>query len=145
MRPICAPPICVNPVRAGLVKDPKDYRWSGYGEAVAGIIPARAGLTRLMVMEGAEGHQTPPGRPTLHRSRAVGAALAEKAAVAGKDFVQKRSAADGDTVREVAHFAVEQVKHREFSAFGQSLGHLLAGDPVARFGFHPGGEDQQGR
>jgi hypothetical protein len=25
----------LNPVRAGMVKDPKDYRWSGYGEAVA--------------------------------------------------------------------------------------------------------------
>jgi putative transposase len=26
--------IDLNPVRAGMVKDPKDYRWSGYGEAV---------------------------------------------------------------------------------------------------------------
>ncbi|MFV0337994.1 MAG: transposase, partial [Chthoniobacterales bacterium] len=25
----------LNPVRAGLVKDPKDYRWCGYAEAVA--------------------------------------------------------------------------------------------------------------
>jgi REP element-mobilizing transposase RayT len=24
----------LNPLRAGIVKDPKDYRWSGYGEAV---------------------------------------------------------------------------------------------------------------
>ncbi|MFO1490540.1 MAG: transposase [Kiritimatiellia bacterium] len=45
--------IDLNPVRAGIVKDPKDYRWSGYGEAVAGKMPARAGLTRLMMMEGA--------------------------------------------------------------------------------------------
>ena len=45
--------IDLNPVRAGLVKDPKDYRWSGYGEAVAGKKPAQAGLTRLMAMEGA--------------------------------------------------------------------------------------------
>jgi len=28
--------IDLNPVRAGIVKDPKDYRWSGYGEAVGG-------------------------------------------------------------------------------------------------------------
>lgn len=27
--------IDLNAVRAGIVKDPKDYRWSGYGEAVA--------------------------------------------------------------------------------------------------------------
>lgn len=34
----------LNPVRAGLVKDAKDYRWSGYGEAVAGSAWARRGL-----------------------------------------------------------------------------------------------------
>jgi putative transposase len=28
--------IDLNPVRAGLVKDPKDYRWCGYAEALAG-------------------------------------------------------------------------------------------------------------
>jgi putative transposase len=26
----------LNPVRAGMVSDPADYRWSGYGEAVGG-------------------------------------------------------------------------------------------------------------
>jgi REP element-mobilizing transposase RayT len=36
--------IDLNPVRAGLVQDPKDYRWSGYGEAVAGDRRARDGL-----------------------------------------------------------------------------------------------------
>jgi putative transposase len=36
--------IDLNPVRAGLVKDPKDYRFSGYGEAVAGMELARQGL-----------------------------------------------------------------------------------------------------
>jgi hypothetical protein len=28
--------IDLNPVRAGMVDDPADYRWSGYGEAVGG-------------------------------------------------------------------------------------------------------------
>ena len=36
--------IDLNPVRAGLVDDPKDYRWSSYGEASAGATRARAGL-----------------------------------------------------------------------------------------------------
>jgi putative transposase len=40
----------LNPVRAGLVSDPKDYRWSGYGEAVAGKGEAREGL-RLVLFE----------------------------------------------------------------------------------------------
>jgi len=36
--------IDLNPVRAGLVKDPKDYRFCGYAEAVAGERRARRGL-----------------------------------------------------------------------------------------------------
>ena len=36
--------IDLNPVRAKIVKDPKDYRWSGYGEACGGGAAARAGL-----------------------------------------------------------------------------------------------------
>ena len=40
--------IDLNPVRAGMVSDPKDYRWCGYGEAVAGKQPARAGLQRVL-------------------------------------------------------------------------------------------------
>jgi putative transposase len=40
--------IDLNPIRAGLVADPKDYRWCGYGEAVAGSQGARAGLRRIM-------------------------------------------------------------------------------------------------
>ncbi len=40
--------IDLNPVRAGLVEDPKDYRWCGYGEAVAGIKAARDGLQRVL-------------------------------------------------------------------------------------------------
>ena len=39
--------IDLNAVRAGIVADPKDYRFCGYGEAVAGSRAARAGLTRV--------------------------------------------------------------------------------------------------
>ncbi|MFV0338865.1 MAG: chemotaxis protein CheW, partial [Chthoniobacterales bacterium] len=38
----------LNPVRAGLVEDPKDYCWCGYAEAVAGGALARKGLCRLL-------------------------------------------------------------------------------------------------
>jgi len=36
--------IDLNPVRAGLAEDPKDYRWCGYAEAVAGKSAAVNGL-----------------------------------------------------------------------------------------------------
>ncbi len=39
--------IDLNPVRAGLVNDPKDYRFGGYAEALAGNERAREGLARL--------------------------------------------------------------------------------------------------
>lgn len=43
--------IDLNPVRAGMVEDPKDYRWCSYAEAVAGGKPgelARRGIARVM-------------------------------------------------------------------------------------------------
>ena len=49
--------IDLNPVRAGMVKDPADYRWSSYGEAIGGGAKgsgkkAREGLVRTFL-----GHQ----------------------------------------------------------------------------------------
>jgi hypothetical protein len=38
--------IDLNPVRAGLVQDPKDYRWCGYAEALGGSRRAQRGLCR---------------------------------------------------------------------------------------------------
>jgi putative transposase len=45
--------IDLNPVRAGMVQDPADYRWSSYGEAIGGGAKgngktARAGLVRAL-------------------------------------------------------------------------------------------------
>jgi REP element-mobilizing transposase RayT len=39
--------IDLNPVRAGIVRDPAEYRWSGYGEACGGSSPARQGILAL--------------------------------------------------------------------------------------------------
>ena len=41
----------LNAVRAGMVKDPKDYRWCGYAEAVVGKMRARRGLGHLLRKE----------------------------------------------------------------------------------------------
>ena len=40
--------IDLNPVRAGLVKDPKDYRWCGYAEALGGSRRAQRGLCKAI-------------------------------------------------------------------------------------------------
>jgi hypothetical protein len=46
--------IDLNPVRAGLVEDPKDYRFCGYAEAVAGVLEAKQGLLAVWGDRGAE-------------------------------------------------------------------------------------------
>ena len=40
--------IDLNPVRAGLVENPEDYRWCGYAEALAGSKRMRRGLCRAV-------------------------------------------------------------------------------------------------
>ena len=45
--------IDLNPVRAGIVEDPADYRWGGYAEAMAGRKAAREGLAG--VFDGRDG------------------------------------------------------------------------------------------
>jgi len=63
--------IDLNPVRAGIVADPKDYRWSGYGEAAAGLKLAREGLaTAISLRMGNPGQKKiAPGRAlALYRS-----------------------------------------------------------------------------
>jgi REP element-mobilizing transposase RayT len=44
--------IDLNPVRAKIVSDPKDYRWSGYGQSVAGVKESRRGLARIYELHG---------------------------------------------------------------------------------------------
>jgi putative transposase len=45
--------IDLNPVRAGIVDDPKDYRFCGYAEAVAGVKEAKSGLIHIWSDHGA--------------------------------------------------------------------------------------------
>ena len=40
--------IDLNPIRAGMVDSPEDYRWCGYAEAVAGKAKAQNGLGRVL-------------------------------------------------------------------------------------------------
>ncbi len=42
----------LNAVRAGLVDDPKDYRFCGYGEAAGGSLAARSGQQKIMALLG---------------------------------------------------------------------------------------------
>ena len=78
--------IDLNPVRAGLVDDPKDYRFCGYAEAVAGVVEAKKGLIHIWADRGAKRidsalrahrllifgkHASESGLPEMTRKRAL--------------------------------------------------------------------------
>ena len=76
--------IDLNPVRAGMVKDPADYRWSSYGEAVGGGTKgngkkAREGLVRAYFCDQSVGFEAEKWRDVsrLYR-RLMGLALGRK-------------------------------------------------------------------
>ena len=55
--------IDLNPVRAGIVEDPKDYEWSSYGAAVRGDKEAVSGMQALW---GGGKSEVPGGAPVVH-------------------------------------------------------------------------------
>jgi REP element-mobilizing transposase RayT len=76
--------IDLNPVRAGMVRDPADYRWSGYGEAVGGGAKgngkkAREGLVRACMSHKGTGFEAEKWKEVsrIYR-RAMGMALGRK-------------------------------------------------------------------
>ena len=86
--------IDLNPVRAGMVNDPADYRWSSYGEAVGGGAKgngkkAREGLVRAYFCDQGVGFEAEKWRDIsrLYR-RLMGLALGKKH---GRAESQRRS------------------------------------------------------
>lgn len=83
--------IDLNPVRAGMVKDPADYRWSSYGEAVGGGKKgngkkAREGLVRAYFCDQGVGFEVEKWQQVtrLYR-RLMGLSLGRKAGRAKMD------------------------------------------------------------
>jgi putative transposase len=89
---ICAY-IDLNPVRAGMVADPADYRWSSYGEAIGGGKKgngktARAGLVRaLRAHQGiaADADLWATGVAREYRKLLMGNAVEKTTPIIGKD------------------------------------------------------------
>ena len=67
--------IDLNPVRAGIVDDPKDYRFCGYAEAVAHSVSA--GLVGSRLRQGSDGYE---GQAALRGIRHIWSAYADGAA-----------------------------------------------------------------
>lgn len=99
--------IDLNPVRAGMVKDPAEYRWSSYGEAVGGGKKgngkkAREGLVRAYFCDQGVGFEIEKWAEVsrLYR-RLMGLALGRKQ---GKAEVSRSSKGLGQTTKNTAEF-----------------------------------------
>jgi REP element-mobilizing transposase RayT len=81
--------IDLNPVRAGMVSDPADYRWSGYGEAIGGGKKGNGKKSREGIVRASMSHQGAgfdlekwKDASRIYR-RAMGLALVRKSGRAG--------------------------------------------------------------
>lgn len=56
--------IDLNPIRAGIVADPKDYRWCSYAEALTGSKIARSGIAAILHKKDGGSPEKPPSQST---------------------------------------------------------------------------------
>jgi putative transposase len=101
--------IDLNPVRAGMISDPAEYRWSSYGEAVSGGPKgngkkAREGLVRACMSDSGVGFEAERWRDVsrIYR-RAMGFALERKhgnAVVAKKGIPRTMNSAEAFAAKE---------------------------------------------
>jgi hypothetical protein len=90
--------IDLNPIRANLVADPKDYRWSGYAAAVAGRRAEKEGIRAIIhLSEGQEGTLTEA--MAQYRLWVFGEGMTE--GVQGPDGPKIRPGIDPEKVKEV--------------------------------------------
>ena len=95
--------IDLNPVRAGIVDDPGNYRWCGYAEAMAGKAEAVEGIVKLTgttvdnVYGRALGEESKTESPAQRRRRQMRALVAYRQilGVAGRERVRE----DGKVIR----------------------------------------------
>jgi REP element-mobilizing transposase RayT len=89
--------IDLNPVRAGMVSDPAEYRWSSYGEAVGGGAKgngkkAREGLVRACTSHRGGGFESDKWKEVAKIYRkAMGLALERKSGRAGEEVNEAKS------------------------------------------------------
>ena len=93
--------IDLNPVRAGMVEDPADYRWSGYAEAMAGKARSRRGLVRIIGQlawpRATAAEAKPWGEETFPKGVETRALVFYRAILGGQGAARKRE--DGTVVR----------------------------------------------
>jgi REP element-mobilizing transposase RayT len=101
--------IDLNPLRAGMVKDPKDYRWCGYGEAMGGGKAARRGLCQVA----GHGERGEAAWDTPAVTRGMSAAEIYRCWLFGDGRLPAQAAAAGQTKAGFSRQTAEAVARRK--------------------------------
>ena len=122
--------IDLNAVRAGMVEDPKDYRWCSYGQAVAGNQRAREGLQRVMFEgeaaghgEGADGRPHPEAVAVLQSWRTA----ARRYRQALFNALHRNTSREGEDVGQTGEGATRGGELSEAEAVGTRVRHFVDG------------------
>ena len=129
--------IDLNPIRAGLVTDPGDYHWSGYGQAVGGKKEARRGLSAVYGYDRSEWRQVAARYRALLYLEGIevrdAEGMIERAGVPEEDYYRELANRGEESLprrmaRQVAYFSrgaaiggkvfLEQVFERNREKFG---------------------------
>ncbi|CAN5760151.1 hypothetical protein BH11VER1_BH11VER1_25530 [soil metagenome] len=103
--------IDLNPVRAGIVEDPKDYLWSSYGAAVAGVKQAIRGVETIVAH--AE-QRSPKGTKALSVYRLAMSGIADIGDERTQQLKQEASKQLGQKFRRgMSHAQVEKERERK--------------------------------
>lgn len=137
----------INPVRAKIVDDPKDYRFCGYAEAVAGSLRAQRGIGRAMGttswVEAQRRYRVILFVRAARRARKGGAASAEVCdgviAAAGELALPEqlrcrcRYFTDGAVLGSQAFVLKKLQRFRKLTGRGKKMQPQAAGGPAAGF------------
>jgi len=96
--------IDLNPVRAGLVERPENYRWCGYSEALAGSKRMRRGLCRAVGWPIDHWEKSDRGRPSgaeVYRERLYEAGMGDERRAPAKAGQKSRYSITLEKVRDV--------------------------------------------
>ena len=117
--------IDLNPARAGIVKDPADYRWSSYGEAIgagdrsAAGKASRGGLVRALLCAEGVGHDASRWSEVSARYRLLLRQAIERKGGGAKASVRSGGEAGAVTSPQMASFDAKDT-HQE--AFATEMG-----------------------
>ena len=125
--------IDLNPVRAGMVDDPAEYRWSSYGEAIGGGAKgngkkARAGLVRALTAH--QGGEANADHWSGEVSKDYRMLLLETGVESTKEVVNAEGKWEVKTVRkgmkrEVVEAELEQLSRSQDVALGKMIRHRV--------------------